>query len=74
MLLEASLGSPSLHVNKIIASLDFLEAGKQKEKYLSDRLIHLQLPLHSNSQMVNSLRVRSWNIKMKIAIVLQQLK
>jgi hypothetical protein len=72
MLLGTSLGLPLLLANKTIANLDFLEAGRQKGKYHSDRHTHQQFPSYNNSQMVSSLRVRSKNIKMKIAIVPQQ--
>jgi hypothetical protein len=59
MLPEIFLELLSLHVNRTIASLDFLEAGKQKGKYHFDRLTHLQFPLHNNFQMANFLRARS---------------
>jgi hypothetical protein len=63
-----------LLANKTIANLDFLEAGKLKGKYLSDRHILLQFPLLSNSQMVNFQRARSVSIKMKTDIEQLQLK
>jgi hypothetical protein len=63
-----------LLANKTIANLDFLEAGKLKAKYLSDRHILLQFPLLSNSQMVNFQRARSVSIKMKTDIEQLQLK
>jgi hypothetical protein len=74
MLLGSSLGLPLLLANKTIANLDFLEAGKLKAKYLSDRHILLRFPLLSNSQMVNFQRARSLSIKMKTDIEQLQLK
>jgi len=63
-----------LLANKTIANIDFLEAGKLKGKYLSDRHILLQFPLDSNSQMVNFQKARSVSIKMKTDIEQLQLK
>ena len=73
MLLVLFLESPLLHESRTIVSSDFLEAGRLKAKYHSDRHILQQYRQHSNSPMVNSLKERFANIRMKIAIVrLQQ--
>ena len=73
ILLVLFQGLPLLLVNRIIASLDSLVAGKPKEKYHSDRLTLQQSQPDSNFPMVNFQKERFSSIRMKIGIALQQL-